>query len=746
MTSLTTTTTTKFSEKIRSALKFMKNILKYSGPGLMVAVSFCDPGNYSTAVAAGSAFKYQLLFTILVSNFLAVFLQVLSAKLGVITGLDLAANCRANLPYRLNMFIYILTEIAIIATDLAEVVGTAIGLNIVFKLPLFAGVVVTVIDVLIVLMAYRPNGPLLFVRLFEGFVSLLVAATVVCFAIELYQVSHDPSINFSTIEVLKGFLPNEQAIDLDEREGGSGLFLSLAILGATVMPHSLYLGSGLVQARLKDFDIKNGFYSPPVENPIQISNNDDSQVNLAKNNQSVTNDNLDGVNAQLLSHDEHSPNNGPEKSPDSSDSSVDDYRPSIHAINDTMTYTITELVISLFTVALFVNAAILIVAGATLDKSQNHFQFFLRDDDDHDIDDGHNSDSDSSDESYGNADLFTIYHLLSTHLSPTAGFVFALALLCSGQSAGVVCTLAGQMVSEGFLSWSLPPVIRRLITRAFAIIPCLLVVSFAGREGLSRILNASQVVLSLLLPVVSAPLIYFTCSKKIMRVPLLVRDGDEDVDTILDYEDDNSLRYEDNDDTLDTNDDTIEITSTSSTLANNLTPGDRLDKSKRDRLNRVTKLNNNARRYKTTEPAIRLQNLRNSHPCVGWEDDDTEDHEQQHLVSSNTDSNDDSASHPKSHKSHPYYSRQRRRGSTVDLANNDGSDADVEDEDILSDTNNADNLDTCDEDYDIYRVKGFKDMSNGPVTSFIAVLVWAFVASLNLFLIGSMIMGYEVPL
>ncbi|KAK7684137.1 hypothetical protein QCA50_012781 [Cerrena zonata] len=576
------------------------------------------------------------------------------------------------------MFIYILTEIAIIATDLAEVVGTAIGLNIVFKLPLFAGVVVTVIDVLIVLMAYRPNGPLLFVRLFEGFVSLLVAATVVCFAIELYQVSHDPSINFSTIEVLKGFLPNEQAIDLDEREGGSGLFLSLAILGATVMPHSLYLGSGLVQARLKDFDIKNGFYSPPVENPIQISNNDDSQVNLAKNNQSVTNDNLDGVNAQLLSHDEHSPNNGPEKSPDSSDSSVDDYRPSIHAINDTMTYTITELVISLFTVALFVNAAILIVAGATLDKSQNHFQFFLRDDDDHDIDDGHNSDSDSSDESYGNADLLTIYHLLSTHLSPTAGFVFALALLCSGQSAGVVCTLAGQMVSEGFLSWSLPPVIRRLITRAFAIIPCLLVVSFAGREGLSRILNASQVVLSLLLPVVSAPLIYFTCSKKIMRVPLLVRDGDEDVDTILDYEDDNSLRYEDNDDTLDTNDDTIEITSTSSTLANNLTPGDRLDKSKRDRLNRVTKLNNNARRYKTTEPAIRLQNLRNSHPCVGWEDDDTEDHEQQHLVSSNTDSNDDSTSHPKSHKSHPYYSRQRRRASTVDIANNDGSDADVE--------------------------------------------------------------------
>lgn len=132
-----------------------------------------------------------------------------------------------------------------------------------------------------------------------------------------------------------------------------------------------------------------------------------------------------------------------------------------------MTYTIIELVISLFTVALFVNAAILIVAGATLDTGTNNTR------DDHDS--GNESDSDSDDDyDYENADLFTIYHLLSKHLSPTAGFVFALALLCSGQSAGVVCTLAGQMVSEGFLNWTLPPVTRRLITRALAIAPCLL--------------------------------------------------------------------------------------------------------------------------------------------------------------------------------------------------------------------------------------------------------------------------------
>ena len=180
--------------------------------------------NYSTAVAAGSAYKYNLLFLILLSNCLAIFLQILAAKLGAVTGLDLAANCKAHFGYKTNLILYALTEIAIIATDLAEVVGTAITLNILFHLPLFVGVIVTVIDVLIVLMAYRPKGPLLFIRIFESFVSVLVAATVVCFGIELYQVSHDSSIHFSVAEVMKGFLPNEDVVDMSDREGGNGLF------------------------------------------------------------------------------------------------------------------------------------------------------------------------------------------------------------------------------------------------------------------------------------------------------------------------------------------------------------------------------------------------------------------------------------------------------------------------------------------------------------------------------------------
>ena len=130
----------------KKALLVLKTYSRFIGPGLMVSVAYMDPGNYSTAVAAGSAYKYDLLFLIFLSNCLAIFLQILAAKLGAVTGLDLAANCKANFSFKTNLFIYILAEVAIIATDLAEVVGTAIALNILFNLPLFAGVILTVVD------------------------------------------------------------------------------------------------------------------------------------------------------------------------------------------------------------------------------------------------------------------------------------------------------------------------------------------------------------------------------------------------------------------------------------------------------------------------------------------------------------------------------------------------------------------------------------------------------------------------
>jgi len=208
------------------------------------------------------------------------------------------------------------------------------------------------------------------------------------------------------------------------------------------MPHSLYLGSGIVQPRLIEHDIKSGLYHP-------------------------------------------------------SSTTKQYYRPSLSAINFCLKYSIAELAISLFTFALFVNSAILIVAGASLSNS-----------------------ADAS-----NADLFGIYDLLSSSLTKAAGTIFALALLLSGISAGIVCTIAGQMVSEGALNWTLAPWLRRLITRSISITPSIIIAGAVGREGLSAALNGSQVALSIVLPFVSAPLIYFTCRDRYMTVREVRRPG-----------------------------------------------------------------------------------------------------------------------------------------------------------------------------------------------------------------------------
>jgi metal iron transporter len=209
------------------------------------------------------------------------------------------------------------------------------------------------------------------------------------------------------------------------------------------MPHSLYLGSGIVQSRLRDFDVRHGNQDPPTSD---------------------------------------------------TDSDAPKYRPSLSAIRSCLNYSIIELALSLITFALFVNSAILIVSGASLSSL---------------------SASETS-----NADLFSIHALLTTNIAPVAGTLFALALLLSGTSAGIVCTIAGQMVSEGQLDWTVRPWVRRLVTRAISIVPSIIIAAAVGREGLGKALEGSQVALSIILPVTSAPLIWFTWSAKVMTVPV----------------------------------------------------------------------------------------------------------------------------------------------------------------------------------------------------------------------------------
>jgi metal iron transporter len=448
------TKTTRFYYLFQS-ITILKKFIKYIGPGLMVSVAYMDPGNFSSSIASAQ-FQYKLLFSLLISNIMAGFLQILASKLGICTGQDLAANCKTHLPSILNYIIYIFAEISVIATDVAEIIGTAIAFYIIFNIPLIIGVLLSILDMLFVIMAYRPNGPMILLRIFEGFVSLLVFGTVICFAIELGKVS--PTTDWS--QVALGFLPSK-IIFTDIK----GLYLSAALLGSNLMPHSLYLGSGVVQARMKAFDIKMGHFIP-------TSNKKSHNLFTFQNDEDDEND-------------DETKENENEK-----------YKPSIHAINETMNYTIAELIVSLIFVALFVNAAILIVAGSALS----------------------NPTDDDGDGALENADLFTLHHLLTSHLSKAAGSIFAFALLCSGLCGGTVVTIAGQMIMEGHSNARLPPGIKRIITRALALIPCVLVVLTSGREGLSAVLNASQVVLSFMLPFISAPLIYFTSSREIMKV------------------------------------------------------------------------------------------------------------------------------------------------------------------------------------------------------------------------------------
>ena len=269
-------------------------------------------------------------------------------------------------------------------------------------------------------------------RMFEFFVALLVLGVVICFCIQLSYIQ-----GVTAGEVFRGYVPSSALVQ------GQGLYQACGILGATVMPHSLYLGSGLVQDRLRDFDRKHNLLSPELAEDI-----DD-----------------DSMKDEL-------------------------YRPSLQAINSCRGYSIVECGVSLFTFALFVNSSILIVAGASL----------------YDV------------AGAADASLFGIYHLLSHSLAPAAGKIFAVALLLSGTSAGIVCTIAGQMVSEGQLRLTMKPWKRRLLTRSISIIPSIIVAGALGGSGVDKALVGSQVALSVILPFVSAPLVWFTCFGKYMIV------------------------------------------------------------------------------------------------------------------------------------------------------------------------------------------------------------------------------------
>jgi manganese transport protein len=377
-----------------SGATWWRKILAFAGPGYLVAVGYMDPGNWATDLAGGSQFGYTLLTVILISNLMAILLQGLSSKLGIVTGRDLAQACRDHYSKPVSYFLWIICELAIAACDLAEVIGSAIALNLLFGIPLTLGIGITALDVLIVL--YLQNKGF---RVLEALVITLVATVGVCFLFEIIM-SHPPIGG-----VLRGFIPTSQVVT-----NPAMLYVAVGILGATVMPHNLYLHSSIVQTRQYD------------------------ETHEGK--------------------------------------------------KEAVKFAFIDSTIAL-SFALFINAAILIVAAATFHTSGNQ----------------------------GVAEIQDAYKLLTPLLGAGASTMFALALLASGQNSTLTGTLAGQIVMEGFLNIRLRPWVRRLITRGIAIIPAAIIAVMYGESGTAKLLVLSQVILSMQLSFAVFPLVKFTSDK-----------------------------------------------------------------------------------------------------------------------------------------------------------------------------------------------------------------------------------------
>ena len=378
---------------------YWRRLLGFIGPGFLISVGYMDPGNWATDIAGGSRFGYSLLFVIMASNLMAILLQSLSLKLGVATDRDLAQLCHDNTSRWVSFTLWVMAEVAIAACDMAEVIGSAIALQLLFHIPLFYGVLITGLDVLLILLLQRWGF-----RYVEALVIALIGTILAMFGIQMFL--SRPEF-WPVLHNL--FVPSRSIISNPDM-----LYIAIGMLGATVMPHNLYLHSSIVQSRR---------YKRTPQGKREA-------VHMA---------NIDSALA--------------------------------------------------LTLALFVNAAILIVAAAVFHRS-GHFEV---------------------------AAIEDAYKLLSPLVGVVgASTLFAVALLASGQNSSITGTLAGQVVMEGFIHLKVAPWARRLITRTIAIIPTIIVVAINGEQGTEKLLLLSQVILSLQLSFAVIPLVIFTGSRKTM--------------------------------------------------------------------------------------------------------------------------------------------------------------------------------------------------------------------------------------
>jgi manganese transport protein len=381
---------------------FWRQMRAFAGPAFLVSVGYMDPGNWSTDLEAGAKYKYDLLWVVGLASFMAVIMQVISARLGIVTGKDLAQACRDCYPAWTRWPNWIACEIAIGACDLAEVVGSAVAINLLFPaIPLQWAVVITAFDVLL-LLALQGYG----MRFIEAVILVLVSTIGVCYFIEIFVL---PPTRPDFAEI------GQAVLTPGFRQSGM-IVLAIGIIGATVMPHNLYLHSALVQSR-------------------QLQENEP-------------------------------------------------------AVRQALRFNTIDTVLAL-SVAFFVNAAILVLAAS---------QFY----DKVPFDDT----TDWVPKAY-----VTLEPLLGVAAAST---LFAIALLASGQSSTITGTLAGQVVMEGFLKLRVKPWLRRMTTRTLAIVPAVLIIWLRPDSKVTDLLNLSQVVLAMQLPLAMFPLLHLTSSQRWM--------------------------------------------------------------------------------------------------------------------------------------------------------------------------------------------------------------------------------------
>lgn len=457
---------------------------KHTGVGIVCSVAYFDPGNWGVDLQAGSQYGYKLLFVVLLAGLFAAFLQVLACRLGVVTGLDLASHCRIlfhDRPRHTKLWrwgvlypLYALSEVAIVSTDLAELLGSAIALTLLFPaLPLWAGVLVTGADVLLILALGNPlhARP---VKVFEWIIAALVFSVLICMAMIIARISVDWGQAFI------GFVPSKTLF------ASGALYTSVGILGATVMPHSLFLGSHLAtQDRLSKTPLAPvSSLSDKVRErePMRFTSRSEHLRYFGRAIWQkcwslfvIPRAELEALNARPKSH-EHRENNA------------------LEFVQAHVYHGMVDMVSSLLGFAVIINALILILASAVFYYGSG----------------AHGSESPAS--------LFDAHTLINDTIGTGAALLFALALLAAGQSASIVATVAGQSVSEGFLNWKVSPIVRRLVTRMLGLIPSMAVAIVVGPSGIDFLLVASQVTLSIVLPFITFPLIYLTSSSRIMRV------------------------------------------------------------------------------------------------------------------------------------------------------------------------------------------------------------------------------------